>query len=388
MENSAFRDIDWRRRLIQVGLGCMSFAGSAIAGSEQVKPFDDMDYSLPITLDSPMNTIAGLTEWAKDINDVYALTTIIVTLVFFAVSIPLVVAIVKFRVPEDVDLKTLKPPKQVHGNVLLELAWTVIPVILLLFIAVPTWTAIFKQPEEKPENAMHVKVIGHQWWWEFQYLDYGVTTANELHLPADTPVFFELTSADVIHSFWIPKFGGKKDALPGKGAENSMYYVTPPASEIKTEGGEYFQGVCAELCGDSHALMRFDAVLHTKDEFQMWVKAHNEPPVVVSDLQKKGEELFGQCAVCHTLAGTDSEEQERAMLAAGTAKQGPNLSNYGSRKMLGAGTRFNNQKNFIAWVKNPQSIKPGATMMAFGHLSESDLKALSAYLMQSTVKNI
>ncbi|MDD9951030.1 MAG: cytochrome c oxidase subunit II [Zetaproteobacteria bacterium] len=379
----------WRDPLQRLGLGWMAFSTSVFAeGSKQAKAFDEVEYQLRATLESPMNTIAGLTEWARGINHVYGITTLVVTLVFLAVSIPLIMAIVKFRVPEGTDLKQLKPPKQVHGNVQLEFVWAVIPVILLLFIAVPTWEAIFEQPEEAPEDALVVKVIGHQWWWEFQYPKYGITTANELHLPAETPVFFELTSADVIHSFWIPKMGGKKDCLPGKDAMNSMFFVTPAASEIKTLGGEYFQGQCAELCGSSHALMRFDTVLHTREEFGRWTQVHNQPPQVTSALQEKGQELFAQCAVCHTLAGTPSEEQEKSMLALGTPKQGPNLSNLGSRKMLGAGTRWNNQRNFIEWVKNPQSIKPGATMTAFGHLSEEELLALSAYLMQSTVKKI
>ena len=132
------------------------------------KPFDDIDYTLnPGLSEAPMSTIAGLTEWARDINYVYGITTIVVTLVFFAVSIPLIIAIAKFRVKEE-DLKDLKPPKQVHGNAVLEFAWTIIPVILLLFIAVPTWESIFKQPQSAPPGTFFT-MTAHHWLRPFHY---------------------------------------------------------------------------------------------------------------------------------------------------------------------------------------------------------------------------
>lgn len=353
------------------------------------KPFDDIDYTLnPGLSEAPMSTIAGLTEWARDINYVYGITTIVVTLVFFAVSIPLIIAIAKFRVKEE-DLKDLKPPKQVHGNAVLEFAWTIIPVILLLFIAVPTWESIFKQPQSAPPGALRIKVIGHQWWWEFQYPEQGITTANELHLPENTPVYFDLVSADVIHSFWIPQFGGKVDVLPG-GEEvvNHMFFTTPPMKDPSKIGGEYYQGQCVELCGLSHALMRFEAVLHTKEEFNSWAEGFNKAPVVASEIEKKGEMLFAQCQVCHTISGTPSEDLEKQMLSMDppVAKQGPNLTDFGNRRTLGAGTRKNTEENFIRWVKNPQSIKPGSTMTAFDSMPDEDLQAIAAYLRYSTAK--
>lgn len=362
----------------------LSVCASAYAGE---KPFDDIGYKLSTSFDVPMNSIAGLTQWARDINHVYALTTGILVFVFLAVSIPLIIAITKFRVKEE-DLAGLKPPKQVHGNAILEFSWTIIPAILLLFIAVPTWEAIFSQPEKAPENALRVKVIGHQWWWEFQYPELGITTASELHLPANTPVFFEISSADVIHSFWIPQFGGKIDALPGKEAENHLFITTPALKQPGKKGGEYYQGQCLELCGLSHALMRFEAVVHAPDEFQRWATTHNEAPAVESELAKKGEQLFAQCQVCHTIAGTPSAEMEKQLLAMDppAPKQGPNLSNFGNRRTLAAGTRLNTEQNFAAWVRNPQAVKPGATMLAFGQLTDAEVAALAAYLRHATAK--
>ena len=366
-------------------LGSMLVTASAFGGN---KAFDDGDYTVKATLSSPMNTIAGLTEWAQSINHVYGITSIVLVLVFFAVSIPLIYAIYKFRVSEDEDLINKKPPKQVHGNVVLEFAWTIVPVILLLFIAIPTWEGIFSRPVKPPEGALKIKVIGHQWRWEFQYPELGITTANEVHLPENTPVFFELSSADVIHSFWIPQFGGKKDVLPGADAVNQMFFTTPKLANPEKAGGEYYQGQCVELCGLSHALMRFEAVLHSKQEFDSWAKVHNQPPVIASELEKKGELLFAQCQVCHTISGTPSEDLEKQMLAMDppAPKQGPNLTSFGDRRTLGAGTRKNTYENFAKWVREPQSIKQGATMTAF-NLSDDDMQAIAAYLRFSTAKN-
>ena len=249
--------IGWKQHFQNIGILLFWGLLAVVEAFGSTRPFDDADYSLDASLSGgPMSTIAGLTEWARDINHVYGITTIVVILVFFAVSIPLLIAVSKFRVREA-DLKDLKPPKQVHGNAALEFTWTIIPVILLFFIAVPTWEVIFKQPDQAPPGAMKVKVIGHQWWWEFQYPDLGITTANELHLPQKTPVYFEISSADVIHSFWIPQFGGKVDALPGPGVENYLYYVTPPMRNPGLEGGGILSGT---MCRIMRPVSCFDEV--------------------------------------------------------------------------------------------------------------------------------
>ena len=342
---------------------------SLAAKAQTTKPFDEIPYRIDGQFDTPMNTLAGETEWARDILGVYGITTVIVTAVFFAVAIPVVFTVWKFKATG----KEEKPPKQVHGNHVLEILWTTIPVVLLAFIAIPTWKAIFKQTKI-PEGAMVVEVIGHQWWWEFKYPDLGVTTANELHLPENTPIHFKLTSDDVIHSFWIPRMSGKVDTVPG--TTNHLTFTTPPVSDPSKLGGDYYQGQCAELCGWSHALMRFEAVIHTKEEFLGWAKTHNEPPKPKTKREKRGQKVFAQCAACHAISGT-----------AAAGQLAPDLSNYGSRRYLGATTRKNTHENLVEWIKNPTSIKPGALMTAFdGVLSDEDIDAVSAYLRFATAK--
>ena len=325
-----------------------------------------------------MTTVHSVTEWGSDINELYLLTTIITGFIFFAVSIPFCYAIWKFRAKEGDD----SIPKQVKGNHLLEILWTVIPVVLLIVIFVPTYQLIFKQKEAAPADALVIEAIGHQWWWEFRYPEYGIVTANEMFVPENRAVSVKLTSADVIHSFWIPRWGGKVDNLPGE--VNLINYVTPTVED--PVGGDYYQGHCAELCGLSHARMRFSAVVLTADRFETWTKAVLTPPDVSSDLQAKGQELFMSktCFTCHAIAGTNAKGQI-----------GPNLSNFGNRKMLAAGTLINNKENLHAWFYDTvyseppyQKIKPN-NLMVFGEgfeLSEDEMDALAAYLHNSTAK--
>lgn len=349
----------------------------------QQPAFDEGKYKFfDVNWDAPMNTVSGITEWSRDINGVYALTTIITVLVFFAVAIPLVISLIKFKNKEGDD----SPPKQFHGNATLEILWTVIPVILLIFIAVPTWRILFKHAHTV-EGSMEVEAIGHQWWWEFRYpgKDGTIITASELHLPENTPVHFKVWSADVIHAFWIPKFGGKIDAMPPAFNEdgspkryNVLNIVTPPIVDAAKKGGDMYQGQCVELCGSSHALMRFNVVVHTKDEFDSWAKTAYTPPSVETTLAQAGEQVFARCQACHAIAGTPSEQIPGP-------KIGPNLTNFGSRKYLAAGTRLNTAENLAAWLRDPSSIKPNALMPNLG-LTEQEIAEVSSYLRLSTAK--
>jgi cytochrome c oxidase subunit 2 len=349
-----------------------------------INPFDDLPYKAsPGIRGTPMDTLAALTDFGQRTNHVYFITTVILVLVFLAVCLPLIYIMFRFKAPKG-DLTHLPPPKQVHGNALLEFTWTIIPVILLLFIAVPTWEAIFAQPEKAPEGALEIEVIGHQWWWEFRYPKEGIVTANELHLPENRPVFLTMWSDDVIHSFWIPKFGGKKDVLPG--VHNTLFFTSPAVQDPKIKGGEYYQGQCAELCGLSHALMRFEAVVHHQDEFDRWVLTHNEPPQVTTETHKKGEMVFNQCQACHTISGTPSENLDKQMAAMNQKKAGPNLTNFGSRRTLGAGIRLNTPENLAQWIETPEHMKPGSRMVGLG-LSKEDIHAVAAYIRQTTAKN-
>lgn len=365
-------------RSLSTGLGSLAL-GLMSKSAFAEKAFDDYpaEYSLDLSK-APMYTISGITDWGASILKVYGITTWILVFVFLAVAIPCVYALYKFRATgEETEL-----PKQVTGNHVLEILWTIIPVGLLLFIAVPTWEVIFQQDRDQraaavAENVLKIDAIGHQWWWEFKYTDLGVTTANELVLPAETPVLFTIKSKDVIHSFYIPRFGGKIDAIPGK--ENYLSFTTPKLVNKEDARGDIYQGHCLELCGLSHALMRFEAIVKSKEGFDSFIASHNTPPVVMTKREKRGEEVFAQCIACHTIEGTPSADLN-------VAKIGPNLSNFGSRRFLGATTRRNTMENLKTWIKNSSKIKPGSRMMSFEHLSDQELDDVAAYIQYSTAK--
>src|SRR5439155_14980435 len=163
-----------------------------------------------------------------------------------------------------------REPEHVHGNTTLEIMWTVIPALILAWIAVPTVTSIFRTEAPAPANALQVEVIGHQWWWEFKIPEFRVVTANELYLPLGRPVNFKLTSVDVIHSFWIPSLAGKRDVMPGRHV--NYIWFTP---DSMTESA--FNGVCVEYCGTSHANMRFRAFVVSPQEFESWAAYQKSP---------------------------------------------------------------------------------------------------------------
>ncbi|WP_159455297.1 cytochrome c oxidase subunit II [Pseudobacteriovorax antillogorgiicola] len=326
----------------------------------------------------PMTTVHSVTEWGAQINELYLLTTVIVTFVFFAVAIPFCYAIWKFREKEG----DTRIPEQIHGNHKLEVLWTLIPIVLLIFIFIPTVQLILSRFEEPPKDTLKIQAIAHQWWWEFKYPDLGITTANEMYVPEGKHVTIELTSADVIHSFWIPRWGGKVDNLPGE--TNYITYTTPAVEDA--ENGDYYQGHCVELCGLSHARMRYQAVVLPQERFDAWTKVAQTPPTVTTALEKKGQELFMSktCFTCHAIEGTTAQ-----------GRVGPDLTNFGSRRMLAAGTLPNDKEGMYEWLRDSvdskppyQNVKPGS-LMIFGEgfeLTDEDIEALTAYLQNSTAK--
>src|SRR5262249_36631935 len=150
----------------------------------------------------------------------------------------------------------------------LEVAWTIAPAVLLGFIAIPTVLTIFHTQANPPKGALEVKVVGHQWWWEFQYPKLGVVPANELHVPGHQAVLPRLETADVIHSFWFPAMGGKRDVVPAH--TNQMWFTADTTGT--------FMGQCAELCGMSHANMRMRLVVETPEAFAAWIQSQKAPP--------------------------------------------------------------------------------------------------------------
>jgi len=309
---------------------------------------------------SPLNPKGTLAQEQLDLMILSIVIMVIVVVVVFAISI---YVLVKFRARKgDHSI-----PKQVEGNHKLEIIWTVIPIILLTILAVPTVGYTFKHDQNlsaDPE-AVKVQVVAHQFWWEFNYPELGIYSSQDLYMPVDKKISFEITSADVNHSFWIPAIGGKKDTNPGL---TSYMHLEP------TEVG-VFKGKCAELCGPSHALMDFKAVVVTEEEFNAWVADMKEAPAVASEDLAAGEELFkANCISCHAI-----QPDARSAVA-------PHLNGFGERERI-AGILEHNEENLKAWIADPGSIKPGTLMPGFGPdsdkpLTDEQLDQLAKYLLE------
>lgn len=216
-----------------------------------------------------------------------------------------------------------------------------------------------------PEGSLKIAVSGEQWWWRVRYAapnGESIALANEIHLPVNEPVQFDLDSADVIHAFWIPSLGGKMDMFPGR---QTRLTLEPTRTGV-------FRGACAEYCGGSHALMNFDVVVEEREEFDRWLERQAQPAQEpASRLAIHGREVFlaNGCAACHTIRGT-----------AANGGFGPDLTHVGTRLSLAAGAIPSGPDDFAEWIARTKRIKPEAHMPMFGMLSEHDLKALAAYL--------
>lgn len=215
----------------------------------------------------PNSTFNPNTEYNAAIDALWDKLLFWGTLVFVGVETALVYTIFRFR---------RRPggatPKQVHGNTALEITWTAIPAVILIFIAIPTVRTIFKTQAKAAPDALQVEVIGHQWWWEFRYPQYGITTANELYLPNGRTANFKLTTFDVLHSFWIPQMGGKRDLVSNR----TNYVWFTPNKDLPSSA---WNGYCAEFCGASHANMRFRVFNVTAEDFEKWA-AHQKQPAI------------------------------------------------------------------------------------------------------------
>jgi cytochrome c oxidase subunit 2 len=235
-----------------------------------------------------------------------------------------------------------------------------IPTAVLAVLAVVTVTTT-NTLRTADRTAMHVSAIGHDWWWEVRYPDRHIVTANEIHIPTGTPVRFDLTTDDVIHSFWVPQLAGKIDMIPGQ--HNVL--------QLTAEKPGRYRGACAEFCGLQHANMTFVVVAQTPGDFERWAAresiSHTEP---VSQQAEDGRAVFERnaCAGCHTIAGTSA-----------VGIRGPNLSDLGQRSTIAAGTLPNDKEHLAEWITDPQSAKPGA-LMPPTTLSQRDLDALIEYL--------
>jgi cytochrome c oxidase subunit II len=239
---------------------------------------------------------------------------------------------------------------------------TILVLFAVLILDISSGRAITANPGE---GAIQVRVTGHQWWWEVQYRDSSpknwATTANEIHVPVGRPIVFELRSADVIHSFWPPNLGPKRDQIPGN--ENSVWF------QADSEGT--YRGICAEFCGHQHAKMAFVIVAEPVDDFADWLTRQRDTALTPTDsVARRGQEVFlgSSCVMCHAIAGTPAG-----------SRIGPDLTHLAGRRTIAAGTLPNNRGNLAGWILNPQSIKPGAKMPATP-LPAKDLQALLTYL--------
>jgi len=288
---------------------------------------------------------------------VLAITGIIFVIVFSLIAY----AITKYRGRSDDGPE----PPQVYGSNQIELAWTVIPVLIVLVLFMATARVIHAIEDARmPEGAIEVTVIGHQYWWEFRYPALGIVTANELHVPVSdplnpTPTFLTLLSADTDHSFWVPRLAGKTDLIPNR--VNKMW-IDPH------EVGVYV-GQCAQYCGMQHAKMLLRVYVDSPEQFAQWVQEEKKP-AQSSDAVVEGRRIFETtaCINCHTVSGTVAD-----------GRFGTDLTHLMSRETIASGAALNTHENLKTWIQNPDSIKPGSLMPAM-KLNEHELDVLTAYL--------
>src|SRR5262245_2388098 len=259
-----------------------------------------------------------------------------------------------------------REPPQVYGSTQIELAWTVVPFLIVIVLFLITARYIYGiEGRAMPSDALEVMVVGNRWWWEIRYPRLGIVTANELHVPVSdparpTPTFITLQSADVIHSFWVPQLAGKMDLIPNK--TNRMW--------IDPRRPGTFVGQCAEYCGTQHAWMLLEVIVHPRDDFDRWVAAQRAPAVADPGV-RAGRDLFLSlsCINCHTVRGTPAN-----------GLFGPDLTHLMSRRTIAAGAARSTPEALKAWLNDPAEIKPGVLMPAM-RLSGDELSQLTAYLL-------
>jgi len=299
---------------------------------------------------------------ADSIHQLSVFVLVIAGLIFLVVFSLLVYAVGKFRHPASEDGRE---PPQVYGSNQMELAWTVVPVLIVLVLFFATARVIHSiQQAVPPPGTIRVTAIGHQFWWEFRYPELGVVTANELHVPVSdparrTPTFVTLLSADTDHSFWVPQLAGKTDLIPNR--INSIW-IEPH------ETGMYV-GQCAQYCGTQHAKMLLRVYVESPEQFSQWIAAEKEQAHSAGAVAA-GRDIFEKtaCVNCHAISGTIAD-----------GRFGPDLTHLMSRETIAAGAAPNTHESLKLWIHNPDSIKPGSLMPAM-NLTDHDLEAVTAYL--------
>lgn len=306
---------------------------------------------------------------ATPARSVFGLSMLILSVtlgIFLVVAGLLLYTLIRYRHrPGDTD----REPAQIYGSTQIELSWTVIPILIVVMLFLSTTRVILEtEAAPKPTSALDVTVIGHQFWWEFRYPKLGVVTANELHIPISdptkpTPTYLEMSSADVSHSFWVPRLAGKMDVIPNR--LNTMW-IDPQ------EPGLYL-GQCAQYCGTQHAKMLLRVYAQSPADFAAWIEQQRKPAeedLSGNPVAMEGRTVFlhSACINCHTVAGTPAN-----------GRFGPDLTHLASRDTIASGPVLNTPENLKKWIADPDSMKPGVLMPSM-HLNDHDLDVITAYL--------
>jgi cytochrome c oxidase subunit II len=308
------------------------------------------------------NIFAPQSTPAKTIFHLSIFVLVITGIIFLVVSTLIVYSVSKFRAR---SASANSEPAQVYGSTQIELAWTIIPILIVVVLFLATARVIHAlQDAPMPASAVEVTVIGHQFWWEYRYPQLGIVTANELHVPVSdsahpTPTFLQLLSADTDHSFWVPELAGKTDLIPNH--PNRMW--------MDPERTGTFVGQCAQYCGTQHAKMLLRVSVDSPEDFAEWVREQRRP-AVQDERVASGRRVFETtaCINCHSINGTVAN-----------GRFGPDLTHLMSRSTLAAGAALNTPENLRLWIQNPDAIKHGSLMPAM-KLSDSDLDELVGYL--------
>ena len=311
------------------------------------------------------NIFAPASTPADSIHKLSHLVLAVTGAIFAVVFVMLFYAAVKFRERSGDN----REPPQIYGSDQLELAWTVLPVLIVMVLFIASARVIHAvQDAQRPPGTIEVTAVGHQFWWEYRYPQYGFVTANELHVPVSdparsTPTFITLLSADTDHSFWVPRLAGKTDLIPNH--PNSTW-IDPHAIGL-------YLGQCAQYCGTQHAKMLLRVYVESRADFDRWVGRQQtvQADAAMSPEAIEGRRVFEStaCINCHTIEGTVAD-----------GRFGPNLRHLMSRDTIASGTAPNTPANLRLWIQNPNAIKPGSLMPAM-NLTDKQLNEVTEYML-------
>ncbi len=367
-----------RKTLLAVGLVALAAVGAACA------PNATQDSLKP----------AG--EFARKSYDLFVPVFWIAAGVFVLVEGMLLVFVFRYRHRKGRE----GIPPQIHGNTRLEIAWTILPAVILAGVAVPTVATIFDLARDPSPGTMRIDVLGHQWWWEFSYRDQDFTTANELHIPTGRPVYLTLCAVGlagtpeqqqpspsecqpgapqgpqeaavgdaVVHSFWVPELAGTQDVVPGQ--TNHLW--------LEADQPGIYTGQCKEFCGLSHAYMKFQVVAQTPQEFEQWVRDQQAAAATpeAGGPAADGAQIFvSRCTACHTVNGL-KDENGKDVVGSNSA---PNLTHLMSRGCFRGCTMPVNDANLERWLRNPQAVEAGSWMVLNPALTPDQIDNLIAFL--------